>query len=427
MEREEKIKRLVYSLYVDILKMFKDSPPMIISGQNNKIEYEMMNYYIMNCEKIEKLDSFKGLISELSMLREQAKENNDSPMECIIIKFLMKVYLETLMPLKIKNVISGYNLKPVTFEQFPFNYDNIINPLCYGNSLDLLLHNKKVYYRYIENFDIDNEQIYISEDASLLIRKLTERDKTLFKNSPYYDANNNLEKYKVVLQSNSYELISDKNIKYLAGLLRIYSLGDFCISSLYNLAEDCLENETITKTKITSDINTYYEPELTYPVNRSYILNNSKAEKIKSFYEFNKDKIKNYEFALEYLNNIASINVKFRIPFLFMIIESFFEVKSEITYKMSLLTTKLLNKDKSFMDKIKKFYDLRSKISHGDEKGIRDILKKLKNKDYINKESIDEAYDELYKILTAIWKKILELDLESPKKLVEEIENDILS
>lgn len=39
-------------LYVDILKMFKDYPPMIIGGQNNKIEYEM----------IERLNSYKNLV-----------------------------------------------------------------------------------------------------------------------------------------------------------------------------------------------------------------------------------------------------------------------------------------------------------------------------------------------------------------------------
>lgn len=430
MEHKEKMKKLIYNLYVDILNMFKKYPPIIIYGQNEKIEYEMMNYYIMNKKKIEELSSYKNLITEISILNNKDRGNNNSMTGCTIIKYLMKVYLETLIPLKLKNVISGYNLNPVDLEQFPFNYDNIIKPLCNGKSLDLLLHNKKIYFRYIENFDIDTDQICLSKEGSLIIRKLTENDNILFKKSCYCDENNNLGKYKVILQSDSYELINDENIKYIVGLLRIYFCGDFRVSPLYNLAEDCLENETITKTEKTSNNNTYNEPELTYSVlgsNLRYILNESKRKEILVFYDNNKDKIKDYGFALEYLNNIASINLKLRIPFLFMIIESFFEVNFEISYKIALISTKLLKKDISFMDEIKNFYNLRSKIAHGDKNGIDKALKKLKNKNFISEENLSEAYNELYKIMTDIWKKILELNLESPRKLVEKIENELIN
>ncbi|GEM_PF-6888483 len=155
---------------------------------------------------------------------------------------------------------------------------------------------------------------------------------------------------------------------------------------------------------------------------RQYILDKSEEEEFKKFYTNNLKCIKEYEFALEYLNNIANIKLEFRIPILFMIIESFFCIEKGISYKISLFCTRLLNKDENFKDIMKSFYKLRSKISHGDKKGIQETLRKIKDMKYISEEIIEEAYKRLYKIMIDIWKKRMSYDLKTFEKLTQELE-----
>lgn len=70
---------------------------------------------------------------------------------------------------------------------------------------------------------------------------------------------------------------------------------------------------------------------------------------------------------------------------------------------------------------MKSFYKLRSKISHGDKKGIQETLRKIKDMKYISEEIIEEAYKRLYKIMIDIWKKRMSYDLKTFEKLTQEL------
>lgn len=332
MESESRMKKLIYDLYADILYLFKSNPAALMGGMNDRVEYNMQIYYLnpQNHSKIIELSSYKDLISELAVLRKETIEEAEKNIGFGIIAYYIKIYLDTLNPLKLEKVLSGYNNKPIEFDRFPFDYEKCIEPLKYATSPSLLNQNKMIYYRFIENFDIQSDHIILSKDKLLIIRKLTEEDKKIYRNDFNYEINNEIEKCKVVIESDSYELVNDENIKYIVGLLRIFKLGDFRISLLYNLSEDILCNRKIIQTERVYNSNTYNEPQLSYEIvgnKRQYILDKSEEEEFKKFYTNNLKCIKEYEFALEYLNNIANIKLEFRIPILFMIIESFFVLK----------------------------------------------------------------------------------------------------
>lgn len=431
MESELRMKKLIYDLYADVLHMFKSNPAVLMGGMNDRVEYNMQIYYLnpQNHSKIIELSSYKDLISELAVLRKETIEETEKNIGFGIIAYYIKIFLDTLNPLKLEKVLSGYNNKPIEFDRFPFDYEKCIQPLKYVTSPSLLNQNKMIYYRFIENFDIQSNHIVLSKDKLLMIRKLTEEDKNTYRKDFNYEINNEIEKCKVVIESDSYELVNDQNIKYIVGLLRIFKSGDFRISLLYNLSEDILGNRKIIETERVYNSNTYNEPQLSYEIvgnRREYVLDKSEEEGFKRSYTNNLEGIKEYEFALEYLNNIANIKLEFRIPILFMIIESFFGLSSEISYRISLFCTKLLNGDKNFMDMIKKFYSLRSKISHGDKKGIDKTLRQMKDKNYISKVNIEEAYEKLYKIMIDIWKKLFVCNLKTPESLIQKIEQELI-
>ncbi|MHC1750571.1 MAG: hypothetical protein AB9856_20055 [Cellulosilyticaceae bacterium] len=431
MESELRIKKLVYDLYTDILELFKSNPAELMGGMNDRVEYNMQIYFLnqQNHSKIIELSSYKNLISELAALRKETIEQTDKNIGFGIIAYYIKIFLDTLNPLKLEKVLVGYNNKPIEFDRFPFDYKKCIQPLKFATSPSLLNENKRVYYRFIENFDIKADYIILDEHKILRIRKLQEKDRKIYRDDFNYEIGNEIEKCKVVIESDIYELVNDQSIRYIVGLLRIFKSGDFRISLLYNLSEDILGNRKIIRTERVYNINTYNEPQLSYEIpgcTRQYILDESEGDKFKRFYNNNLKYIKQYEFALECLNNISNVKLEFRIPILFMIIESFFEIDREISYKISLFSTKLLKKNKDFMEMIKLFYSLRSKIAHGDKNKINKILENMKSKKYIDEANIEKTYEKLYEIMSEIWKKIMSLDLKNPKELIKEIENQLI-
>ncbi|NRA53059.1 MAG: hypothetical protein HRU23_02840 [Gammaproteobacteria bacterium] len=118
-------------------------------------------------------------------------------------------------------------------------------------------------------------------------------------------------------------------------------------------------------------------------------------------------------------NMVASSALQLKIPLLFFVIESFFsDVQSEVSFRVPLYITNLLNEDDNFRGTLKKLYDVRSKVAHGDLKEADKIISKLYKNGNLSSSGFSGATIYLDNIVNRLWIRLLDLNW-NPAKSAE--------
>lgn len=171
----------------------------------------------------------------------------------------------------------------------------------------------------------------------------------------------------------------------------------------------------------------YLEHPLTKDAITKYMLSGDIGD-FSKFISTNITKMRGMLQSCKMYNMSVSSPKELRVPLYFFVIESFFsDVQSEVSFKIPLYVTKLLNENYDFMENLKFLYGIRSKISHGDLDGATKDIVKRNNQGKISYRTIDGSVNDLNEIVVTLWHRLLEIDWNpknSSKDIVKYIFNE---
>lgn len=433
---------LFYEFYKNILHRFETKPPKLYITEAYKYSESKNGYsfqpflkaniftsYSGEIEKvINNMPSFVNIISFIKSHQEifnkPATDSNDSSSKNNLgtTEEYIKQY-GYLIYLIIEKLFKRYNPpKPIVYyrwnkvailkNEFNIPLEDIINCL-----------NKKEFqikeYRYLfENALLeisDLEEISLNNELHLV--KLNEKEKNHILNS-----NNvfNVEIRRIIQNINvvlcSKKKLTKKELRKIFTILRLFKKGDFRIFAETVSIVDKISNEKIYQILPVDDwIGNQLFITKNWPTfTNGLIISKNEIESLIFFFKNVYPKLSHskFNFSIKCLCQIHSNEPDFKIPFLFFILESFFDnIKQEQTYRLKNLITKILGKSYQYSGNIKKFYELRSKIVHGDAKGIEKTLTKIYKSDKEKCKDLFDCADTLEDVMRKVWKKILLEDL----------------
>jgi hypothetical protein len=448
---QKNLKELFYNFYCDILALYNNEKPKYYfsnvgnfkSEENGcsvstdaRIRLLSCSYYFDNSEKIQKLQSFKNIVKYI-------KSNNgilnsdgviSAPADKKIVGkkryevwgidycFGPSIYLiaQQIFENYNKSTIEiNWNLEPVKINKINLNKSVLLFKL--KNEHSFLPTDK--YYYYIQNFTIDKKFFNLNLDKKIIqLKKLSDREKTLFINGNHFgpeDLSMDISSINTAIISKV--RLSDVEIKNILTLLRLFKTGKFRLYAVGELKSE-LNKEKITYVNTFASIIEKPLKNKTPSFNEEYSLNENEISIIKRFFKNNYSKIsENFEFAIECLSLLHSLDDKYKLPYIFFILESFFKkIKSENTYRLSYNMAKILKKSFSFTKTIRDFYNLRSDVVHGNSQSELDKkISKIKNEEQ-SFNDIKECVDFLEDIMKQVWKEILEKELYKKDINIEE-------
>lgn len=209
----------------------------------------------------------------------------------------------------------------------------------------------------------------------------------------------------------------------LSTLLKLYKKADVRFVGDYKEEFHFVKGVTYAKKQGEK----YSEPPLTKEAITKYKLDSDISD-FSQFISKNINKMKGMLQSCKMYNMSVSSPKELRVPLYFFVIESFFsDVQSEVSFKIPLYVSKLLNENYEFMENLKFLYGIRSKISHGDLDGAtKDIVKRY-NQGKVPYSTIDGSVNDLKQIVVALWHRLLEIDWNpknSSKDIVKYIFNE---
>jgi len=196
-------------------------------------------------------------------------------------------------------------------------------------------------------------------------------------------------------------------------LLRIYKGGSFRCVFTGRFNENSIQNALYCEGISNIIEEPIHERHIGFFRNE-YRIEKGEINLVRKFINNNYPKLDNCAFAAECLSKLHALEEKFKIPFLFFILESFFpSIRQETTHRLTHIITKILGEKFAFVSKIKHLYEIRCEIVHGHFKAGEKQLKKLGYK------TIKEARLFLEDLTRRIWKILLNENLLNNKKIEE--------
>lgn len=439
---QKKLKELFYNFYCDILILYGDKKPKYNISQVGNFKSEengcsistdariclfSCSYYFDNKDKIHNLLSFKKIICYIKNSPEILEKDSicsDSPnKENIGKKFYKVVGIEesfgTSIYLVARQIFENYNksiieinwdLEPVKINRI--NLDKSVLLFKLKNKHGFLPVNK--YYYYIQNFTIDKGFDLKLGKKVIQLKKLSDQEKTLFINGDYFgpeDLSMDISSIDIAIISEA--RLNDIEIKNILTLLRLFKTGEFRLYAIGELKSELNKKEIIHINTFANIIEKSLKNKMPF-FNNKYSLNKNEINIIKKFFEDNYSKIsENFEFAIECLSLLHSLDDKYKLPYIFFIIESFFkEIDSELNYRLSYCIAKILKKPFSFTKVIRNLYGLRGNVVHGNsQEELNKKIIKIKNESGESFNNITECVDFIEDVMREIWKEILEKEL----------------
>jgi hypothetical protein len=441
--KQEKIQtdlvKLFYNFYVEVLELYKHHPPKFYTkdafsyaSEKNAIttfpQAFMFRSYYHNFKKvILEMPSFQKIIRYL----EQYKEVLDTDLAVAngpntgkkrweiegidesfggIVFSIVEDFFERHHSPKVKGLIQ-WKQDAVSYDDFDTTEQELVAYLCRKG--------RKVqeYYYLLENVKIESAELNISNnDFQLSLKQLTDEDKTLILNSISIQSRELHDKiYNINVALCSSSELKGNDLRRIFTALRLYKSGDFRICAV-----GVLINEDIKRKRrfeilppddwVGNPLSTRWWPLFT----SGFEITEQENAEVKDFVESNLPKLSHtkFSFPIQCLCQIHSHDPEFRIPFLFFILEAFFDkIKQELTFRLKYTITKLLGESFQFSENLKRLYELRSKIVRGDKAGIKKIAKKIKNENGTPCKGINECAQVLENIMRRVWKTILSEEL----------------
>lgn len=212
-----------------------------------------------------------------------------------------------------------------------------------------------------------------------------------------------------------------KIIIQISTLLRLFKKGDLKYKDSYQEKTHYFKGQIFQPCKTTRNETDYIEHS---PVKTPmfYKIKNDDIKSLVPFLNTYLDKTIPFIHSCQVYNLLPSINLNLKIPIIFSIFESFFsDITSEVVFRLSLYITNLLDEDKAFLKKIKDFYTIRSKVSHGDFPNVRKKLISMHKSETISSPTLNSTYEEIDQILKKLWLKLMDLNWDPQKssKLIQ--------
>lgn len=431
---EKELKQIVYQLYKDLLTLFKyEFSPTYLIDDLGDIHFELQSLFRdERFEKIRCLESYKELISKLASINEETEEEIINRCSYGITGYFYNTLLDSLNKPTVKKMYV-HNLEPVQLEEFPFDYESYSQALSYATSPSYLYASQGFYYRLLSGYSQVSNEILLIESGNIKIRKLNEYEKNALKARWHEMELRDFHNCEYAIVSEDKTSLADNNILNIIGLMRFFKIGNFRVSLLYELKKDIGGKMVMMgvgnagnalKTGLYFEIahGKLYSNDIP-----TYALTENEEVNFISFISKNHSRLSNHFLALSYISKLNGIEFELKIPILFFILESFFSTQSELTFKISLYSTKILNRDKKAFTLMKKLYEMRSKIAHGDEKGKDKVLKWLHTNNHIPTQTYKEVYFLTYNVVSDVFKEILDLEDIKPRSVVEYIENKLVN
>lgn len=209
--------------------------------------------------------------------------------------------------------------------------------------------------------------------------------------------------------------VTDHNaVAMLSTLLRLFRPGDIRFKAIRQEADHFIKGQIYISHKNTISETDYYEH--TPLGNLQYLVTDQDSSDLIEFINTNWDKMQKMAHSCQFYNIIGSSQVQLRLPLLFFVIESFFaDIKTEVKFRISLYVTKILGEDDGLFNLLKKLYDIRSSIAHGDMAAAQNSITNLHKKGLISMPSFQGVNECLLDIVNRLWIRLLEIDWD-PKK-----------
>ena len=449
---EKNLKKLFYDFYCDILRLYNNKKPKHYLSDvgnfesqkngysistNKKIRLCSCSYYFENKNKIRELTSFKKIVyyirNSLEILESDLICSDSPDKKNIGKKFYKVVGIEESFGASIYSVATkifetynksiidiNWDLKPAEINKINLDESALLFELKNKHSFSPT----DKYYYYMQNFAIDKSFFNLKLDKKIIqLKKLSDKEKTLLINVSHFGSENLIVDIGTIdVAIISKVRLNDIEIKNILTLLRLFSAGEFRLYAIGESKKGFDNKETLIRLNTFANIVEKPLIEKCFSLHREYHLNQKETRAVKKFFKDNYSKISNFEFANECLNLLHSLDDKYKMPYIFFILESFFEkIKSENTYRLSYSMSKILKKSFDFSKTIRDLYDLRGDVVHGNGQ-----IKLDKKSSKIKNEgrpfnNMKECVDFLEDTMRQLWKEILKKDLYKKRDIEESI------
>lgn len=435
---------LFYNLYCDILALYEKNKPKyyfsshyIFKTESNGysiisepvIKLLAISYYWDHKQIIHTLSSFKKIVNYIKLNKKILNSDGviTAPADKKIISkrryeawgidycFGPSIYsitqdlFEYFSRPKINGECIKWNFSPVDRDKFIVKNDILISRLVYKNGFIPV----QKYYYFLQNFNIDKSFKVKYKAKNITFKKLTDQEKTLFLNSRHFGPENlshdisNINS--ALIYDNWFEKEEAKNI---LATLRLCKSGQFRLYALAEVKKDIMGKKLFTLNTYANFIEKPLAEKILVSDGKN--LNNTEIKEFKLFFKKNISKILRFKFGTECLNRLHSLDDEYKIPFIFFILESFFEkINQELNFRLSYCITRILNKPYEFSKIIQGLYGLRGTIVHGGTASeLKNKIKKIKNKkgkQLFN--NIKDCSNFLENIMKESWKIILDKKL----------------
>ena len=428
----------IYQIYKELLVFLSKNPPNTEFISKHYCYFEKGNpgfkatpqlqFCINETEGIidylSKLDSINHLVTELfasrdrlknpTLKKSQEKEEFKTNLIRIILPFFEKILNKYNSP-----EIGRPNaaLSPVKKELFTIDFEKLLSHINPDKD-------SRLYYYLLFNFEIPEDELLLMTKPRISLKKISNVEKSKILDSlGLFIKEIDDRIFNIDTAIYSTKRLKRGEIYNALALLRLFKPGEFQYLDNGVMIYDTFTNEYnfsyIHSVQTEGEINKPYP----FCTRDKWTIDKTEIRSLKVFFRDNFYKIQHesFDFAIECLTILHTLDYKYRIPVIFYIIESFFKnIKTEVTYRIKNVISKILEKDYQFSENMKVLYQIRSDIVHGNtEANILKTLRKIKLEDNGTLSKIDDGYKYLERIMRDLWCKILSDGLFSCENIEE--------
>lgn len=432
------MKKLLLAFYEEMICFLQSNPPRYYIVDNfrcdkrNEKEFAVINhkvpsldllgYYEENKKRISDMDSYKAIIQEVYQ--------NKQILESLSSKFSKPTEMD-YWTYETVDMWFGRKIIAIVEEMIEIDYSKEsrirLNAVYIKRSIEEFAFTETDFWEVLEwrqgnPWKNDYSFIIIKNllltdgvrssvdmgDFSLTLRLPNQEETDAILNSKYYHENG-LNNYTSIIAIEGI-LDARERLAVCVGMmtsLRLFKEGDFRLSAIGEMMTNKISGRRMAR------INSYasvVESESFNKIEEGGIgcakIESHTAEDIMNYFKANHEQIGSeiYSYAEECMSIMHRLNHKNRIPLVISIAESILPLSEpEIGKKFAFYISCILERDDDFRSRMKKFYDLRSKLTHA---AFSDAEEKMSDLGY-NK-NYEKAYAEIYSVVKSVLRKMIE-------------------